>query len=532
MKKSVVKKTIKTIILILFLIFSGNYETENYEKKHIRILRETSAECTLFLNRNDEFPINNPCNVLLIGSGARNTIKGGLGSGDVESRYYTTCEEGLEKAGFKITSKDWLNEFIKIKEKKIKEHLDYIKKLKKKLKDFSSKYMVSFPEYEYNLEIKNKEKKVDFAIYVLSWNSGEGIDRRLIKGDIFLTDTEVKDILYLNKKYKKFMLVLNVCGFVDLSPVKEVSNILLLSQLGVVTGDILADIILGKQNPSGKLSSKWASIKDYKFIKELGKIDDTNYKEGIYVGYRYFNSVGIKPLYPLGYGKSYTSFDISKKSLTNIKDKIIIKIKVKNIGDFPGKEVIQVYISSSQSNKDKPYQSLILFKKTDELKPLEVAEIQLIFKLRNVARYDEEKSCYILDNGNYIIRVGNNSENTKIYGYIELDEDIITQQLKNIKGDYDTGFKDYKPNIILKDDLTHIQKIILTQNDFEYKKIQYNYKYKIDDKLLKLKNSKLAHLCLGGFISNKEHILGIVGSTTKKVKDVKNLIRIADGPAG
>ena len=106
--------------------------------------------------------------------------------------------------------------------------------------------MVSFPEYEYDLKLTPDEEKADMAIYVLSRNSGEGIDRRLIKGDAMLTDTEIKDILYLNTKFKKFMLVLNVGGVVDLSPVKDVSNILYLSQLGVVTGDILSDIILGK----------------------------------------------------------------------------------------------------------------------------------------------------------------------------------------------------------------------------------------------------------------------------------------------
>jgi hypothetical protein len=100
---------------------------------------------------------------------------------------------------------------------------------------------ISFPLEEYN---------ADLAIYVLSRICGEGADRRLIKGDVYLTDSEIKDILYLNQKYEKFMLVLNVCGPVDLTPVLDVKNILLLSQLGVVTGDILADIILGKANPS------------------------------------------------------------------------------------------------------------------------------------------------------------------------------------------------------------------------------------------------------------------------------------------
>ena len=419
-----------------------NINKENYLEKHVRILRESAAECTLFLNKNEEFPIKKPCNVLLLGSGARDTIKGGTGSGDVICEF-TTCEEGLENEGFNITSKKWLN------------------------------------QDDYPILKNNNEQKSDIAIYVLARNSGQGMDRKPQSGDVLLTEKEIQDILYLNKNYKKFMLVLNVCGVVDLSPIKNVSNILLLSQLGVVTGNILSDIILGKQNPSGKLTTTWASLDQYKFINEFGNDEDTNYIEGVYVGYRYFNSANIKPLYPFGFGKSYTSFDISKISLTNIKDEINIKVKVKNIGNFPGKEVVQVYISPSQNNADKPYQSLVAFKKTNKLKPLEESEIDLIFHLKIVARYDENKACYILDNGKYIIRVGDSSENTNIYGYIELDEDIIIEQLKNIKIN-ELGFKDYKPKIVLKDKLNNIQKIKLTKDDFNLKKIEYNYIYKIN----------------------------------------------------
>ena len=528
---------LKIGITIFIFIQLNNYLRRNieyiYEKIHIKIMRQTSAECTLFLNKNDEFPIYKPCNVLLIGSGARNTIKGGLGSADTEPRYYTTCEEGLEKAGFKITTKEWLSKYPFLKEEKIDEHINFIKDMDNKNKVSGTYRMVSFPEYEYDLKI-NEEIKADIAIYVLARNSGEGMDRRLIKGDILMTDTEIKDILYLNQKYKKFMLVLNVGGVVDLSPVKEVSNILLLSQLGIVTGDILADIILGKANPSGKLTTTWASVNDYKFLNEFGDINDVNYKEGVYVGYRYFDSDNIKPLYPFGYGKSYTSFEISKISLSNINDEIIIKVRVKNVGKFKGKEVIQVYVSPSQENKDKPFQSLVAFQKTNILNPSRAMNIILNFKLRSIARYDEDTACYILDKGKYIIRVGNSSQNTKVFGYIELNEDIIIEQLKNITTK--TDFIDYKPNITINDDFKNTQRIVLKKENFEFKKIEYNYTIKINEKIKNLKEEELAYLCIGGYIDDPNEInekeRGPNGLTTKKIKEIKKYLIMNDGPAG
>ena len=528
-------KIIFSLLLVYLCYYYSTDKNKLYEKKHIQITRETAAECTLFLNKNNEFPIKKPCNVLLIGSGARNTIKGGLGSGDVESRFFTTCEEGLEKAGFKVTSKDWLDEYPLLKEKKIDEHLKYVKEMHENNKVNNSFRMVAFPEYDYDLKIdKNVEIQSDIAIYVLSRNSGEGLDRRLIKGDALLTNTEIKDILYLQKIFTKFMLVLNVGGVVDISPVSKVSNILLLSQLGVVTGDILADIILGKVNPSGKLATTWSKIDDYKFINEFGDANETNYKEGVYVGYRYFDSAGIKPLYPFGFGQSYTNFQIYKISLKNENDNICLKVKVKNIGNFSGKEVIQVYVSPSQNNMDKPYQSLVAFKKSPLIKPSKSTEMILSFKLRNVARYDEKTASYILDKGNYIIRVGNSSNNTKLFGYIKLKDNIITEELENIEGTPD--FEDYKPKINIKEDLSNVQEIILSKEDFKTKIVEYNYYYKVYDKISKLDNKDLAYLCVGGFRLHRNEVnerqRGLNAITTKRVKEIKKYLRFADGPTG
>ena len=530
---------VKILLLSIFIIFSNSFKGNKFilphEEKHKKILRESSSECTLFLKKNHEFPISNPCKVLLIGSGARNTQKGGLGSGDTEPRNYTTCEEGLENAGFIITSKKWLEQYPLEKEKKIGEHLKYIESMHIKNNITQCVRMISFPEYNYNLSL-DFEKKADIAIYVLARNSGEGTDRRRIKGDIYLTETEIKDILYLNKNFKKFMLVLNVGGVIDLSPVQKVSNILLLSQLGIVTGDILADIILGKVNPSGKLSTTWAKPEDYNTMKNFGYLNSINYEEGVYVGYRYFDSENIAPLYPFGFGLSYTEFNIKKSYLKNNKETIIIYVKVKNVGKYPGKEVVQVYVSPSQENKDKPYQSLVAFKKTPELKPNKEVELKIEFKLSQVARYETKDASYILDKGNYIIRVGNCSRKTEIYGYLVLNQNIETEKLKNIISIPD--FNDYTPDISKypKDELNNVQVINLSKKDFEIKETLYTYVPPFYESISKLNETELAYLCVGGFIENKkendEKQRGLNGLTTRKIKSIKSYLRMADGAAG
>ena len=505
----------------------------NLMKNNIDFLKENSAECTLFLNKNEAFPLSSPCKLLLVGCGARGTIKGGTGSGEVESRYFTTCEQGLEAAGFEIVSKDWLDKFPKFKQDKRPLYVNYIKELSENYRGDPCEFQMGGvqPEAEYDLPL---EYQADAAIYVISRISGENSDRRLVKGDIYLTDSEIRDILFLNEKYEKFMLVLNVVGPVDLTPVKDVKNILLLSLLGVVTGDILADIVLGKANPSRKLSTTWAAIKDYRYLDEFGGFNNTRYIEGLYVGYRFFDSFDVRPFYPFGFGLSYTDFNITKKSLSNKNSEITIEVEVKNIGKYAGKEVVQIYVSPSQENKDKPYQSLVAFKKTPLIKPNDSFTLKLTFKLEDIARYDEEKSQYILDKGNYIIRVGNSSCKTEVYGYISLNEDIITQKLKNVGGKAD--FSPLNPIITIKDDLTGLQKIELTKDDFKLIEITYNYKGNINEKIKDFSDENLIKLSLGHFTETNDNnlykYLGTAGETCQSIKEIDKFLILVDGPAG
>ena len=270
----------------------------DYELRHIEALRKDLAGCTVLLKKDGSFPLEKPCTLAAYGSGVRRTIRGGTGSGEVNSRCIVTIEEGLQQAGFTLTGMEWHTGYEQAREKA---HKAFLKQLKKDAKAAKQNFILYgmgkvMPEPEYDLPL-NAEG--DAAIYVVSRISGEGNDRTPLKGDIRLTDSEVRDILALDKKFTRFMLVLNVGGVVDLSPVMSVRNILLLSQLGVETGCALADILLGKANPSGKLTTTWAAFEEYPEMPDFEDMNETRYREGIYVGYRYYDKAGVAVRWPL-----------------------------------------------------------------------------------------------------------------------------------------------------------------------------------------------------------------------------------------
>lgn len=164
------------------------------------------------------------------------------------------------------------------------------------------------------------------------------------------------------------MLALNVAGVVDLSPVlDQVKNILLVSQTGIAIGDTIADILLGQSYPSGKLASTWARWEDYNTKDHFGDQEDTQYCEGIYIGYRYFDTAGVKPVFPFGYGLGYTTFDLKFAAPTVCGTTVQVPVTVTNTGSSRGKEVVQIYVSKPTGKLDQPYQVLAGFAKTREL---------------------------------------------------------------------------------------------------------------------------------------------------------------------
>lgn len=508
-----------------------------YEIKHNEILRRFGAECAVLLRSDGAFPLGAPCRLALYGSGARRTVKGGTGSGEVNSRTFVTVEEGLENAGFTITSKHWLDAYGQLWPEAKKRFIRSLKRdaLKHGTLAILSSMGAVMPEPDYELPLDGEG---DCAIYVLSRISGEGSDRKPVPGDILLTETEKRDILALNQKYKRFLLVLNVGGVVDLSPVLAVRNILLLSQLGGETGNILADIVLGKAAPSGRLATTWSAWGDYPTIGSFGEKDDTLYKEGVYVGYRYFDSVGKQSLFPFGFGLGYTDFSIEAGKITEAAGTVTVEATIKNTGKFYGKEVVQLYVSQPQGKLDKPYQTLAAFAKTETLQAGEEQTLSLTFDLRDLASYDASRASWILEPGDYVLRLGESSMDTKSIAIVRLDGEAVVKQVKNCLGKPD--FIDWKPEPKAMETPEELPILPICASAFQTEVINYTLTHEIDPITKKLTDEQLCLLNIGGFkqkgsqsvIGNAANrVAGAAGESCSAVQGIPALV-MADGPAG
>ncbi len=543
-------------------------EVQAFEKEHIAAARELAPECMVLLENDGTLPLKGAGKLALYGSGARNTIKGGTGSGDVNVRHFVTVEEGLKNAGFEITTNAWLDAYDQVREDAKKAFFGGIRKEAEAAGVTGEKMMFyamgkSCPEPEYEIAL---EGEGDMAVYVLARNSGEGADRTPTAGDINLTQTEIRDILALNEKYDKFALVLNVGGMIDLKPVEAVKTVLILGQLGSATGDALADVLLGKAYPSGKLTMTWAPIKDYASTEGFGDPNDTYYKEGIYVGYRYFDTIGYVPTYPFGYGIGYTTFTVAPKEMSADASKVSVTATVTNTGSAAGKEVVQVYYSAPVGKLDKPYQELAGFAKTGELAPGESQDVTVTFDTESMAPYCTKCASYVMEAGTYYVRVGNSSRNTHIAGAVELDESKAIEKVKNICGE--SGFEDLKPQgtpITYEgeaEEKANAKVFAIKAADLTVKEVSYqevpaeipagpSVKWEevisdaksLDEFVAGLSDEQLAYLCIGAYKESDDFmevignaskgVAGAAGETTRKLEDLGTpTLVMADGPAG
>lgn len=424
-----------------------NGETSEREKRNMERVRKLASQGMVLLENDGALPITDTSKkIALYGNGARQTVKGGTGSGDVNSRFVVTIEDGLKTAGYTITTEKWIDAYDRIVEAGREA---YIQQLKDKAAEMGNPMMAIFlslsipfvaPSIQEITQEDIAASDTDTAIFVISRNSGEGSDRSDMAGDYQLYEEERAALAAVAAAYEKCIVILNVGGVIDTKFIREIPGInavLLMSQAGNIGGYAVADIISGAVTPSGKLAATWAkNYKDYPFSAHFshndGDVDDAYYHEGIYVGYRYFDTFGIEPAYPFGFGCSYTTFSIEPVRVSADAEKVTVAVKVTNTGSiYAGKEVVQIYYSAPKGELEKPYQELAAFAKTRLLAPGESQILTISYLTKTMASYSQAEASWILEAGDYVIRVGNSSRNTRVAAVIALDGKAVTEKLTN-----------------------------------------------------------------------------------------------------
>ncbi len=416
--------------------FKGyKYSNKPDLKAHAQVARQASAEGMILLkNDNSALPLSKEIKrIAAFGNTSYEIITGGTGSGDVNEAYSVALVEGLQNVGLAV------NENLQAM------YTAYLKTAKEGKQRSRGFMMGSVPvrELSINDDIAGSMVNVtDAAIITIGRNSGEGYDRRAEEGDFYLTLTE-KDLIKsvctaYHAKDKKVVVILNIGGVVETASWKDLPDAILLAwQGGQETGNSVADILCGKVNPSGKLASTFpVRYDDVSSAKNFpGKVTgevippkegegmaagfmrpqpaEVTYEEGIYTGYRYYNTFKVSVSYEFGYGLSYTTFEITdlKLSSTKFSKSITATVTVKNTGAVAGKEVVQIYLSAPATRTDKPESELKGFAKTRLLQPGESQTLTFVLDSKSLASFDTQASAWIADAGKYTVKVGSSSKN-------------------------------------------------------------------------------------------------------------------------
>lgn len=386
------------------------------------LCRKVTAEGCVLLKNDGTLPLGNQ-QFALFGRCQINTFYVGYGSGgDVKPPYKVSILEGLRAGGANLDI-----QVVETYEHWTKNHIP------------DEGYWGHWPMCYKEMPVKDEfiasaAKRNTTAVVVIGRAAGEDRENKIEKGSWFLTDTE-DNLLALTRKYfKKVCVMINSGSIMDVTRIEKhkPDALMFVWQGGQETGNAVADVLLGKVSPSGKLTDTIAAIEDYPSYKYFGNKKYNNYAEDIYVGYRYFNTFARdKIIYPFGFGLSYTKFEITDcKVKQNAETTATVTFTVKNAGDFTGKQVVQVYLSVPQGKLGKPSRELAAYVKTKELAPNESQTLSVTVELKDFASFDDMgvtgyKNSFVLESGEYKIFIGENVSCVKEIYTLNLDGMVL-----------------------------------------------------------------------------------------------------------
>ncbi|WP_339920430.1 glycoside hydrolase family 3 C-terminal domain-containing protein [uncultured Flavobacterium sp.] len=452
---AVVNTDLTRILELVFKSPSMNnykYSDKPNLKENAEVTRQVAAEGTILLkNDNNTLPFNSKKSPLAVfGITSYDFISGGTGSGDVNEAYSISLIDGLTNAGFSIDTE--LEGMYKpyAADKKAQE----LERREREGGLMATPHRIA--ELELSKQIlENKAKSSEIALITIGRNAGENADRN-VENDFNLAIDEVNLIdnvaAAFHAQGKKVVVVLNIGGVIETASWKnKVDAILLPWQPGQEGGNSVADVFTGKVAPSGKLTMTFpVKYEDTPSAKNWIGTPAENptsvtYEEGVYVGYRYFNTFKVKPSYEFGYGLSYTSFHISeiKLSSNTFSNKMVVTVTVKNTGKTAGKEVVQLYLSAPSQNIDKPSSELKAFGKTNLLQAGESQTIVLTLNPKDLASFVSNKNAWIAEAGSYKVAIGTSSLDMKETANFTLAKETVVEKT-NSSFALDTKFTDLK----------------------------------------------------------------------------------------
>jgi len=442
--------------IVDYILNTQSYKNYPFSNKpdlsaHAKIARSAAAEGMVLLkNSSNTLPLKNGEKVAAFGNTSYAFIAGGTGSGNVNKAYTVSLAQGLTGSGFLMD--DELKNLYQ-------NHLnDYNKKNPKK--GFIAEIMnptAPAPELSISKDLVEREsEQTDIALITIGRNAGEGRDRKK-ENDFYLSGAEKELIKKVTEAYhakgKKVVVIVNAGGVIDIASWSNDADAILLTwQGGQESGNAVADILSGNVNPSGKLAVTIpVKYEDDPTAKNFPGIEfpekaamnmmgrkaipgEVTYEEGIYVGYRYYNSFKVKPAYEFGYGLSYTNFDYSNFQLSSnlFNKKILVTADITNSGKIAGKEVVQLYISAPSGELEKPSEELKGFVKTKLLSPGETQKVSFEITADDLASYSTDSTAWIADPGKYIVKIGASSTDIKLIGNFELTNKIVTEKCHKV----------------------------------------------------------------------------------------------------
>ncbi|MVN78155.1 beta-glucosidase [Hymenobacter sp. HMF4947] len=418
------------------------YSSQPALKADAAVARQAAAESMVLLrNEAQALPLAAGRKVALFGNTSYNLIAGGTGSGDVNRAYTISPAQGLREAGFAVdaTLTDAYGQYLRAEKAKLP-----------KTKGLLDPAPV-IAEMAPSDALVQQAQANDVALITIGRSAGEGGDRQ-VANDFDLTAAEQALLKQVSTAFraqgKKVVVVLNVGGVVEVASWRSLADAILLAwQPGQEGGYALADVLSGKTNPSGKLATTFPmAYKDVPYASEfpgkalpgstgtnnslMGRPSANTYNEGIYVGYRYYNTFKVKPAYEFGYGLSYSSFTYGKLQLSapTLAGKITASLSVTNSGKVAGKEVVQLYVHAPAGKLAKPESELKAFAKTGLLQPGQSQTLRFTLTAADVASYNTAAESWIADAGTYTVRAGGSSLAIKQTATFTVPKEVVVKK--------------------------------------------------------------------------------------------------------